>query len=326
MSLTSRKVASLVGAATLGAVVITGAASAAGSSAGASVMTPNFSKLSSSQVKARSAGGQERVVVVFNNQLANLPANRAHRQARQAAAAAMQAPLVTQLKQVGATDMTRLSLLNAVAATMPAAEAGALANTPGVKAVVPDGTIIIGDARSTTPTVAASRVGKSTMPGNCGQRPAVVQCIPQQATAGARSPDQHPRRIGQPERARRSLLDRDGSRCHRRERQRRHAGREPQPDPAQRGARDHRRPGPEPRTSSTTNSTETSPRSPPRARSPTHTRLSFPSRTSPRTAPSASRVTPPAPPFSPPVSSQTRTRRARSWLPSRRSSRACSRP
>jgi hypothetical protein len=165
MSLTSRKVASLVGAATLGAVVITGAASAARSSAARDVMTPSFSKLSLSQVKARTAGRQERVVVVFNNQLANLPANRAHRQARQAAAASMQAPLVTQLQQVGATHMTRLSLLNAVAATMPAAEAGALANNPGVKEVVPDGTIIIGDARSSTQTVAASRVAKSTLPG-----------------------------------------------------------------------------------------------------------------------------------------------------------------
>jgi len=195
MSLTSRRVASLIGAAALGAVAITGAASAAGSSAGARVMRPAFSKLSQSQVKARSAGRDERVVVVFNNQLANLPANRAHRQARAAAAAALQAPLVTQLKQVGATHMTRLSLLNAVAATMPAAEAGALANNPGVKEVVPDGTIIIGDARSTTPTVAASQVGKSEDAANGGQRAAVVQRIPQQAAAGARSPDQHPRLV-----------------------------------------------------------------------------------------------------------------------------------
>ncbi len=165
MSLTSRKVASLVGAATLGAVVITGAASAAGSRSRADVMKPSFSKLSVSQVRARSAGSDERVVVVFNNQLANLPANRVHRQARAAAAASMQAPLVTQLNQVGATHLTRLSLLNAVAATMPAAEAGALANNPGVKAVVPDGTIVIGDARSSTPTVAASGVAKSTLPG-----------------------------------------------------------------------------------------------------------------------------------------------------------------
>ena len=56
------------------------------------------------------------MVVVFKDQLANLPANRAHRQAREATAASMQAPLVAQLKQVEATHFTSLSLLNAVAA------------------------------------------------------------------------------------------------------------------------------------------------------------------------------------------------------------------
>ncbi|HYB31053.1 MAG TPA: hypothetical protein VEF89_30960 [Solirubrobacteraceae bacterium] len=120
--------------------------------------------MSPRQVKARVSGKREAVVVVFDNQLTNLPANRAHRIAREATAASMQAPLVAQLNQVGATHITKLSLLNAVAATMPAAEAQALSQTPGVKAVVPDGTIIIGDARSTTPTVAVSRVQKSSSP------------------------------------------------------------------------------------------------------------------------------------------------------------------
>jgi hypothetical protein len=171
MSLTPRKVASLLGAAALGATAMTGAGWAAGSAARASVAspspspspTPSFATLSPSQVQARSSGKQEPVVVVFDNQLANLPANQAHRQAREAAAASMQAPLVAQLKQVGATHITNLSLLNAVAATMPAADAQALSRTAGVKEVVPDGTIIIGDATSTTPTVAASQVQKSTI-------------------------------------------------------------------------------------------------------------------------------------------------------------------
>jgi Subtilase family len=142
-----------------------GPAAAAGAAAGSTHPTPpSFSKLSSSQVKALSSGKQESMVVVFDNQLTNLPANRAHRGAREATAASMQAPLVAQLKQVGATRITTLSLLNAVAATMPAAEAQALSHTAGVKAVVPDGTIIIGDATSTTKTVASSRVRKSTIP------------------------------------------------------------------------------------------------------------------------------------------------------------------
>ena len=165
MSFTPRKVASLLGAAALGVTAITGAGSAAGSTARASLATPSFSKLSPNQVKAHSSGKRERMVVVFDNQLTNLPANPAHRHAREAAAASMQAPLVAQLNQVGATQVTNLSLLNAVAATMPAAEAQALSHSQGVKAVVPDGTIIIGDATSTTPTVPASRVQKSTMPG-----------------------------------------------------------------------------------------------------------------------------------------------------------------
>ncbi|HEY6792751.1 MAG TPA: S8 family serine peptidase, partial [Trebonia sp.] len=120
--------------------------------------------MSAGQVKADSSGKRERMVVVFDNQLSSLPANRAHRSAREATAASMQTPLVAQLKQVGATSITTLSLLNAVAATMPAAEARALSHAQGVKEVVPDGTIIIGDATSSTPTVSASRVRKSAIP------------------------------------------------------------------------------------------------------------------------------------------------------------------
>ena len=168
MSLTPRKAASFLGAAALGVTVMTGAGWAAGSTARASVARPSFaksgpsfSKLSASQVKARASGPREHMVVVFDDQLHSLPANRAHRHAREATAASMQAPLVAQLKQVGATHVTTLSLLNAVAATMPAAEAQALSRTRGVKAVVPDGTIIIGGGRSNTKTVAASRVRKS---------------------------------------------------------------------------------------------------------------------------------------------------------------------
>ena len=171
MSLTLRKAVSLLGAAALGVAVPTGVGWAAGATARASVATPSsansgprFAKLSASQVKARASGKRERMVVVFDDQLTSLPANRAHRHAREATAASMQAPLVAQLKQVGATHVATLSLLNAVAATMPAAEAQALSHIRGVKAVVPDGTIIIGDGTSNTKTVAGSRVRKSASP------------------------------------------------------------------------------------------------------------------------------------------------------------------
>ncbi len=169
MSLTPRKAVSLLGAAALGVTAMTAmtgaGVAAAASTARASVPRPSFAKLSPSQVKARSSGKRERVVAVFDDQLRSLPANRAHRHAREATAASMQAPLVAQLKQVGAMHITNLSLLNAVAATMPAAEAQALSHTRGVKEVVPDGTVIIGQGgKYNTKTVAASRVRKPAIP------------------------------------------------------------------------------------------------------------------------------------------------------------------
>jgi Subtilase family len=146
-------------------LAISFSAAAAGTATGSPhPVPPSFSPLSASQVKALSSGRQESVVVVFDDQLTSLPANRAHREARQAAATSMQAPLVSQLKQVRATHITSLSLLNAVAATMPASEASALSHAPGVKEVVPDGTIIIGDATPATKTAPASQVGKQAIP------------------------------------------------------------------------------------------------------------------------------------------------------------------
>ncbi len=164
MLVTPRKGAALAGAVAVGVTGMAGAASAAAAPARSSAAAPHFAQLSPGQVNARVSGKQEAVVVVFDDQLTNLPANRADRQARATKAASMQAPLVAQLHQVGATHITNLSLLNAVAATMPAAEAQALSHSAGVKEVVPDGTIILSDATTSTPTVAPSKVQTSTIP------------------------------------------------------------------------------------------------------------------------------------------------------------------
>ena len=246
MSLTPRKVAVLLGAAALGVTGVTGTGWAAGSAAQASGATPSFAPLSPSQVKALSSGKQERMVVVFDDQLTNLPANRAHRQAREATAASMQAPLVAQLKQVGATHITTLSLLNAVAATMPAAEAQALSHTPGVKEVVPDGTIIIGDGASNTKTVAASRVRKSTIPAVGGRRAAIVQRVsrPIRCSSPRPSPASTTHPTTRTTQTKRPAIA-TGAGRHRRERRRQLAGREPEHDPARRAARGHRCPEPE---------------------------------------------------------------------------------
>jgi Subtilase family len=146
------------------AAAMAGTATAATAATPGASSSPSFSKLSASQVKTFSSGKQESMVVVFDNQLSSTPANKAHQSARKAAAESMQAPLVSQLKQVGASHITGLSLLNAVAATMPASEATALSHTQGVKEVVPDGTIIIGDAHSTAKLAGAAQVQKQTIP------------------------------------------------------------------------------------------------------------------------------------------------------------------
>jgi hypothetical protein len=146
------------------AAAMAGTATAATAPTPGAAPSPSFSRLSASQVKTFSSGKQESMVVVFDNQLSSLPANKAHQSARKAAAASMQAPLVSQLKQVGASHITGLSLLNAVAATMPASEAKALSHTAGVKEVVPDGTIIIGDAKSAAKQAAAAQVQKQAIP------------------------------------------------------------------------------------------------------------------------------------------------------------------
>jgi Subtilase family len=165
MSLTMRKVVTLAGVVAIGVSSLAGTSVAAGSTGQPGLATPSFSKLTTNQVQARVTGKRESVVVVFDNQLTNLPADPADRAARAAAAASLQAPLVSQLQQVGATAIKPLSLLNAVAATMPAAEAQALSNTPGVEKVVPDGTIVIGGGALNTPTVPSSRVLNSNFPG-----------------------------------------------------------------------------------------------------------------------------------------------------------------
>jgi hypothetical protein len=148
-----------------------GSAAAARTAAGSTpAAVPSFSKLSTSQAKTLSSGKQEPMIVVFDNQLGSLPANKTHRSARKDAATSMQAPLVSQLKQVGASHITGLSLLNAVSATMPAAEAQSLRRTAGVKEVVPDGTIIIGDAKPSTKSAAAAQAQTIPPVASDGQR------------------------------------------------------------------------------------------------------------------------------------------------------------
>ncbi len=101
MSWTLRKVALLAGAAAIGVSSLVGTGTATGST-GSAQAAPTLAALTPAQVKARESGNSESMIVVFDDQLKNLPANAADRSARAAAAASVQAPLVSQLQQVGA--------------------------------------------------------------------------------------------------------------------------------------------------------------------------------------------------------------------------------
>jgi hypothetical protein len=83
------------------------------------------------------SGGDQRVIVIFQNQHVDL-SSPFSTNARQAAISSDQAPIISQLNQIQATNVTSFHLVNAIAATVPTVQVAALQADAGVKAVVPD--------------------------------------------------------------------------------------------------------------------------------------------------------------------------------------------
>ena len=81
---------------------------------------------------------QRDVIVILRDQLTNVPAARRAMSGRATAIAASQSPLVGQLQQSRARNVTSFSTINAFATRVSAAEAEQLAAHPMVQAVVPD--------------------------------------------------------------------------------------------------------------------------------------------------------------------------------------------
>ena len=78
------------------------------------------------------------VIVIMRDQLPNMPALRGAREARTAAIAAAQHPILAELKRAGARKVHSFALINAVATSVSKAEMDVLAAHPLVYAVVPD--------------------------------------------------------------------------------------------------------------------------------------------------------------------------------------------
>jgi hypothetical protein len=94
--------------------------------------------LSAAQVKRLSAKADKRSIIIFKNQFGRLPATRSNTRARVSAALASQAGVRAELTQLHARNVRSFSLINAMAATVSAAEVKHLQTNPAVAAVVPD--------------------------------------------------------------------------------------------------------------------------------------------------------------------------------------------
>jgi Subtilase family len=83
------------------------------------------------------------VIVILRDQMPNMPGARGAHAARAAALAGAQDPIVSHLQASGASRIHQFQLINAVSATVSAAEREALAAHPLVQAVVPEVTITL---------------------------------------------------------------------------------------------------------------------------------------------------------------------------------------
>src|SRR5262249_9605459 len=94
------------------------------------------SRLTAAQVKRLSAKADKRSIIIFKNQLGRLPATRANTRARVVAAEVAQAGVRAELTRLHARNVRSFSIINAMSATVSAAEVKNLQANPAVKAVV----------------------------------------------------------------------------------------------------------------------------------------------------------------------------------------------
>ena len=95
-------------------------------------------RLSKAEIKRLSAAANKRSIIIFKNQLGRLPNTARGARARASAAFAAQAGVRAELTQLHARNVHSFSIINAMSATLSAAEVKHLQVNPSVRAVVPD--------------------------------------------------------------------------------------------------------------------------------------------------------------------------------------------
>ncbi len=96
------------------------------------------SKLTAAEVLRLSADAKVRSIIIFKNQLSAFPARGRTAPLRAAAAKAAQAGVLAELTKVGAKNVRSYHIIDAISATISAAEVKRLKSNPAVRAVVPD--------------------------------------------------------------------------------------------------------------------------------------------------------------------------------------------
>ena len=96
------------------------------------------SRLSAAEIKHLSAAADKRSIIIFKNQLGRVPATARNARARAAAAFAAQTGVRAELTRLHARNVKSFSIINAMSATISAAEVKHLQSNPQVQAVVPD--------------------------------------------------------------------------------------------------------------------------------------------------------------------------------------------
>ena len=154
------RLAALLAAAALLPLAVTGTAAAA-RSPGHRVFKGHHSILTAAQVERLAAHATHRSIIIFKDQLTNLPAKGATAGPRIQAANAAQAGVLAQLRQVHATHVHSFHIINAIAATISSAEIKRLKGNRSIRAVVPDGmrhfASLGSGAGPASPAAAASR-------------------------------------------------------------------------------------------------------------------------------------------------------------------------
>jgi subtilisin family serine protease len=130
------RLGAVLAAAGLLSLAISGTAAAAGPPG--PVFKGKPSVLTAAEVARLSANATDRSIIVFKDQLSGLPAAGATASARVRAANAAQAGVLAELSQVHAAHVSGFHIINAIGATISAAEASRLAANPAISAVVPD--------------------------------------------------------------------------------------------------------------------------------------------------------------------------------------------